>query len=104
MGKRYRMVDATWRQRVVHQLRRGEVRYTDSTFVDWLERHLPHGQADLAYAPSGVMDWAIELVCKALRAHIVEDDQCGRPEHRYCTNCRTLRPNEPVAKTRWVAG
>ena len=26
--------------------------------------------------------------------HTVIDDQCGRPEHRYCVNCRESTPNE----------
>lgn len=30
--------------------------------------------------------------------HEVEDDQCMRPDHRYCLWCNTLMPNQPVGK------
>lgn len=40
-------------------------------------------------------DWLSEhLPCR----HYVEDDQCGRPDHRYCVYCRRGQPNKPLSR------
>lgn len=37
----------------------------------------------------------VEGVC-LIYGHAVIDDQCGKPEHRYCAYCMNRRPNEPA--------
>lgn len=37
------------------------------------------------------------LICEAKGTHDVVDDQCNRPEHRFCTVCGVRQPNEPVS-------
>lgn len=35
------------------------------------------------------------LICE-LEGHKITDDQCNRPEHRFCVVCGVRQPNEPV--------
>jgi hypothetical protein len=39
-----------------------------------------------------VQDAAMAVVC-AEYGHCVEDDHCGKPEHRYCLICMKRMPN-----------
>lgn len=51
-----------------------------------------------------LLNWLIEhieepvqrLICQA-QGHVIVDDQCDRPEHRYCVTCGLQTPNEPVS-------
>lgn len=38
----------------------------------------------------------MEALCSVV-GHYVMDDQCGRPEHRYCLYCKTLCENAEVS-------
>jgi hypothetical protein len=49
--------------------------------------------------PSRVPPW----LCGMLRAHEAENDQCGRPEHRFCGWCSKLMPHaEVLHRGTWV--
>jgi hypothetical protein len=63
------------------------------TVVDTMYEHMPDDQ----------MDWFeehVELPVRALicekEGHKVVDDQCGRPDHRYCLVCSVRQPNAEV--------
>jgi hypothetical protein len=62
--------------------------------VDRMYEHVPEGPE---------WDWFEEhvelpvraLICE-LKGHQVIDDQCGKPEHRFCTVCGVRQPNAEV--------
>lgn len=76
------------RQRLVFKMAR---------FVWWWDdtvpgKYLP--DKDWAFMPS----WGvINKFCRVMRAHVVTDDQCNKPEHRYCIACGRQTPNEEVS-------
>jgi LmbE family N-acetylglucosaminyl deacetylase len=50
-----------------------------------------------------LLDWLIEHIEEPVRAlicevqgHTVIDDQCGRPDHRYCVVCLRKTPHEAL--------
>ncbi len=49
---------------------------------------------DWAFAP----EWGVlEKACSLLGTHEAEDDQCMRPEHRYCWHCQKAMPYARLA-------
>lgn len=61
---------------------------------DWYDR------LELRGVPDGTWPWVwraevsdavVWLLCKGL-GHLATPDQCGKPEHYFCTYCRKLMP------------
>jgi hypothetical protein len=49
------------------------------------------------------VEWFVEHIERPLLAlichyegHVVVNDQCNKPEHRYCAVCNAPMPNEPT--------
>jgi hypothetical protein len=81
----------TRRERILLALVRAVMKWDDS---DWPEKRILGVQ--LPYAP----EWGvIGLVCRSLCTHVVANDHCGLPDHRYCAACGRLTPNAPLAGT-----
>jgi len=44
----------------------------------------------------GILDWLAPYILCTFSGHEPIDDQCGKPEHRYCWKCHILTPNAPT--------
>lgn len=42
-------------------------------------------------------DKIMGILCK-YAGHVVEDDMCGKPEHRFCIECTKQQPNAEVTR------
>jgi hypothetical protein len=80
------------RQRALFRLNRISMYYDDAIPLEWSDRW---------YTPGIALEWVTLKLCRALRAHIAVDDQCGRADHRYCMICGSGTPNQPVPDLTW---
>lgn len=69
--------------------------------LPWLVRFIDRWD-DMAYDRDWP-EWAyvpevggLALLCSLLRTHVVINDQCGKPAHRFCAYCRKRLPNATV--------
>jgi hypothetical protein len=64
------------------------------TVVDLMYEHLPDAEMD--WFEKNVEEPVRALICEAKGHHQIMDDQCGRPEHRFCAVCGVRQPNAEV--------
>ncbi len=60
-----------------------------------LPKWIPESIAEPIYAR---LERSLAAVCWA-RGHLVDDDHCGIPAHRFCCRCGNRFPNAPIGGT-----
>ena len=71
----------------------------------WLIFKWDTGEEWICKLPDPVASWLVAVgetlrrrVCSAWGGHAPVDDQCCKPEHRFCAYCQKLTPNAEVAR------
>lgn len=55
--------------------------------------------SNLKYEFEDAFEFALQNKCEQ-EGHKVDDDHCGRPEHRFCHRCFKSTPNVEISPTR----
>ena len=74
-----------------------DVRKLRQAVTDDMWDHFPCEGPNADWFIATVEEPMLDLICH-YEGHVVSDDMCMKPEHRFCTTCNKMTPNEPVTE------